>query len=445
MTSLAVSAKFARAARSAWQRVTAAWASASPTERATTVLLGIMIVGGIVLRIRAIWYPQDFTFDEPFFVPNAHNYLVGIKDSNDHPPLFKMFMSVGILLFGYNSAGWRFPALCFGILSMLLAYWLGKAYFRTARAGLMAAAFVAADGFFISYSRVGLMDGVLTSLLLWCMLAAVSARTWRGVLVTALLAGIAVSVKWSGVFIVIPAAVTMLLLGRVQFWSLLIFAVVPVVQTAVWLLALRLSHEPADFVSLWRLVRELVLHHVDMNRSTNPLNSSWYTWPIFYRPVIIKNTTHGVFRFYSSTVGNPVFWIAFDLFLVWSFIQLVARATAGGGGLRARLARLRDFLVGKPVGRPILLMLLGWAALLAPWTIIRNKFSFTHYYLPSYGFALLMLGGLVAHAERKWPRTVLVFVGLALLVAIYLAPVWGEFSIREHTVKRLLIPPTWRP
>ena len=445
MTSLAVTAKFARSARSAWQRVTAAWASASPTERATTVLLGIMIVGGIVLRVRAIWFPRDFTFDEPFFVPNAHNYLLGIKDNNDHPPLFKMFMSVGILLFGYDSAGWRFPALCFGILSVLLAYWLGKAYFRTARAGLMAAAFVAADGFFISYSRVGLMDGILTSLLLWCMLAAVSARTWRGVLVTALLVGIAVSVKWSGVFIVIPAVVTMLLLGRVRFWSLLIFAVVPVVQTAVWLLALRLSHEPTDLVSLWRLVKELVLHHVEMNRSSNPLNSSWYTWPIFYRPVIIKSTTHGVFRYYSSTVGNPVFWIAADLFLVWSLIQLVARATAGGGGIRARLARLKDFLVGKPVGKSILLTLLGWAALLAPWTIIRNKFSFTHYYLPSYGFALLMLGGLVAYFERKRPRTVLVFVGLALLVAICLAPVWGEFSLREHTASRLLFPPTWRP
>ena len=445
MTSTAVTAKFARAARSTWQRVTAAWASASLTERATTVLLGIMIVGGIVLRIRAVWHPPTFTFDEPFFVPNAHNYLLGIKDTNDHPPLFKLFMSVGILLFGYNSAGWRFPALCFGILSVVLAYWLGRAYFRTARAGLMAAAFVAADGFFISYSRVGLMDGILTSLLLWSMLAAISARTWRGVLVTALLVGVAVSVKWSGIFIVVPAVVTMLLVGRVRFWSVLIFAVVPVVQTGVWLLALRLSGEPTDLASLWRLVSGLVKHHVDMNLSTNPLNSSWYTWLIFYRPVVVKFSAHGVSKFYSSSVGNPVFWIAVDLFLIWSFIQFVARATAGGGGLRARLARMRDFLVGKPVGKPILLTLLGWAALLAPWTILRNKFSFTHYYLPSYGFALLMLGGLVAYSERKRPKTVLLFVALALVVAIYFAPVWGEFSIREQVANRRLIPPGWRP
>jgi dolichyl-phosphate-mannose--protein O-mannosyl transferase len=445
MTLPAFADKHMHDAGAAWQRVKATWASASQTEQATAVLLGIMIVGGIVIRIRAIWFPTTFTFDEPFFVPNAHNYLLGIKDSNDHPPLFKMFMSVGILLFGFNAAGWRFPALCFGILSILLAYWLGKAYFRSARAGLMAAAFVAADGFFISYSRVGLMDGDLTCLLLWTMLAAVSARTWRGVLVTGLLIGIAVSVKWSGVFIVVPAVVTMLLVGRVPFWSLLILAVAPVVQAGVWLLALRVSGEPTDLASLWQLVRGLLKKHVEMNHDSNPLNSSWYTWPIFYRPVIIKNTTHGLHKYYASTVGNPVFWIAVDLFLVWSFIQLVARATAGGWGMRARLARLWNFLVGKPIGKPILLTLLGWAAMLVPWAILRNKYSFLHYYLPSYAFALLTLGGLVAAIERKRPRTVLIFVALALVVAIYFAPIWGEFSIREYAVNRRLIPPAWRP
>jgi len=445
MTSPAVTAKFAQAARSNWQRVTAVWAQASLTERATTVLLGIMIIGGIVLRIRAVWNPTIFTFDEPFFVPNAHNYLLGIKDSNDHPPLFKMFMSLGILIFGFNSAGWRFPAVCFGILSVFLAYWLGRAYFRTARAGLMAAAFVAADGFFISYSRVGLMDGILTSLLLWCMLAAVSARTWRGVLMTALLVGIAASVKWNAVFIVIPAALTMLVLGRVRVWSLLIFAVVPLVQTGIWMLALWLTDEPADLLSLWHLVRGLLKKHVDMNHESNPLNSSWYSWPIFYRPVVIKLSNHGLAKFYASSVGNPALWIAFDLFLVWSFIRLAARAAAWRGGLRRRLGRMKELLVGKPVGKPALLTLFGWAAMLAPWTILRNKYSFSHYYLPSYAFALLTLGGIVAALERRRPRTVLIFVSVALAVAIFYAPVWGEFSIREPAANLRLILPTWRP
>ena len=46
----------------------------------------------------------------------------------------------------------------------------------------MAAAFVAADGFFISYSRSGLLDGMMISFMLWGMVAAVGARTWKGVI-----------------------------------------------------------------------------------------------------------------------------------------------------------------------------------------------------------------------------------------------------------------------
>jgi dolichyl-phosphate-mannose--protein O-mannosyl transferase len=83
--------------------------------------------------------------------------------------------------------------------------------------------------------------------------------------------------------------------------------------------------------------------------------------------------------------------------------------------------------------------------MIAPWTILRNKYSFTHYYLPAYAFALLTLGGLLAFSERKRPKTVLVFVALALVVAIYFAPIWGEFSMREYAANRRLIPPGWRP
>jgi dolichyl-phosphate-mannose--protein O-mannosyl transferase len=106
---------------------------------------------------------------------------------------------------------------------------------------------------------------------------------------------------------------------------------------------------------------------------------------------------------------------------------------------------MKEFLVGKAIGKPILLTLAGWAAMLAPWTILRNKYSFTHYYLPCYAFALLSLGGLMAFLERKRPRTVLVFVGLALAMAIWFAPIWGEFSMREYAANRRLIFPGWRP
>ena len=46
---------------------------------------------------------------------------------------------------------------------------------------------MAADGFFISYSRSGLLDGMMISFMLWGMVAALGARTWRGVLAAGVL------------------------------------------------------------------------------------------------------------------------------------------------------------------------------------------------------------------------------------------------------------------
>jgi dolichyl-phosphate-mannose-protein mannosyltransferase len=159
---------------------------AQPMERiAMGSLLGLLIVGGALLRVQGVGFPAYFTFDEELFVRNAHNYLLGLPDANDHPPLGKLVMAVGMALFGYNSLGWRFASVCFGLQSVLMAYWLAAQLFDR-RAGWLAAAFVAADGFFISYSRAGLLDGMLSCLVLWGVLAAVASRSWLGTLASAM-------------------------------------------------------------------------------------------------------------------------------------------------------------------------------------------------------------------------------------------------------------------
>src|SRR5512140_1587435 len=115
------------------------WASLSAVERATTVLLAVLVVGGIWLRIQGIDRPPWLTIDEDAFVPQAHHYLLGLPDTNDHPPLGKLFMAVGYLLLGYDPVGWRFAALCFGLQAIVIAYWLGRCLLDSSRAGWFAA------------------------------------------------------------------------------------------------------------------------------------------------------------------------------------------------------------------------------------------------------------------------------------------------------------------
>ena len=320
-----------------WRR---SWHALSRVERATTVVLSIMIVAGVVLRVRDIAFPPRFTFDEHHFVPNARRYLLGEADDNDHPPLGKLLIAVGLLMFGDNPTGWRAASLIFGLQSLVVAAALARALFANRRAGWFAAAFFAGDGFFLAYSRTALLDGGLTCLVLWSLLAAVTARTWRGVLACALLVGLAASVKWSGGMAVVPAVVAILVLRRAPRWSLLLFAAAPILHVALWLGTFPLSGRPADPRALLTLLHELLRRHIEIGRLQNPLASPWYTWPVLYHPIVVKLADHGTGRRYASSVGNPLLFFSSTIAILATLLAgVVASRERGGPICRSRARR----------------------------------------------------------------------------------------------------------
>lgn len=408
----------------------------------TSAILLVLIVAGIILRIQHLGAPDTFTFDEELFVKNAHNYLLLQPDLNDHPPLGKLVMSLGMLAFGYDSLGFRFTSLCFGIQNVIAAYWVARLLFGSSRSGWFAAAFVAADGFFISYSRVALLDGLLTCLVLWSVLAALTARGVRGVAFSAVLVGLATTVKWSGAFSLFPCLAILLWERRVRFWSLLTFALVPLVHAAIWMFSLRLTGKPHDPMALWQTMRDLFLHHVEMGHGHNDLASPWYTWLVLYRPIVVKWWLHGATHHYASSAGNPVLWFPATLLVVgvplFAFLRRVLPLQRWLK--REATSALRGFSL-----RGELFAALGWFALLSPWIVGRGSYTFSYHYLPSYAFALVLLGGAVSRCERAFPIAARNAVVLAGAVFFYFAPVWGEFSISESAANRRLVFHTWRP
>ena len=112
----------AEALRGRYAQLRQAWLDLPAPQRWITAFLVAMIVGGVVIRIQGVPWPTWFTFDEEPFVKNAHSYALSIADNNDHPPFGKMLIAVGMLIFGYNSLGWRFVPLLFGLQSVCLAY-----------------------------------------------------------------------------------------------------------------------------------------------------------------------------------------------------------------------------------------------------------------------------------------------------------------------------------
>ena len=432
----------AEAMRAKYVQLRQAWSAMPAPQRWVTAFLSIMIVGGVVLRIQGLAWPTWFTFDEEPFVKNAHSYALSIADNNDHPPFGKLLISVGMLIFGYNSLGWRFIPLLFGIQTVCLAYWLGRLTFGNKRAGWMAAAFVAADGFFISYSRSGLLDGIMISFMLWGMVAALGARTWKGVIAAGVLIGFSTSVKWSGAMTAIPAAVGILLYRRVSIFSILWLAVVPIVHILIWMGALRLTGKPSDPVSTWKVIIGLYKHHLDLGHYKNDLTSPWYGWPILMHPVVIKLSTSGLKSRYSSSVGNLLLWATSTLLVVAFPITTAVLA------IRTRFTRYWLMILDAPTTRGALLMLVGWFSFMAPWLATRTtrgNYTFSHYYLPCYAFLLVMIAGLAEYLERKHNRWIAGYIGLAFAVSLYYAPVWGEFAMTAAAAHHRLWFPTWRP
>jgi dolichyl-phosphate-mannose--protein O-mannosyl transferase len=405
----------------------------------TGYLLVLMIVGGIVLRLQNIGYPFQYGFDEEQMVTAARQFLIGVPDTGEccHPPLSKLLVGVSILMFGDNPVAWRYPALCFGLQSIVLVFLIGRSLFKDSRAGWLAAAFMAADGFNIAFSRDAFTEGMITCLVLWSMLAAITARGWAGVLTCAVLVGLAGSVKWSGFAVGLPACVAILMLRRVPWYSLVSFAVVPFVHLAIWMIGLYLIGHPNDPVSVWEEMRRRQDLHLGFVHGVNPLESAWYTWLVMYHPIVLKSVHAGNRVRLSSSVANLVLFVAADLCLF--ALPVVAGVVATSARWRRRWSEWFD----ADFSRALVILGVSWVSMMLLWFTGRIT-SYWYHYLTPWAFAILLVAGIVARLDQRFPKEVLTFVALMLAVSVYFAPIWAELPISTSGAYYRLLAPRWR-
>jgi dolichyl-phosphate-mannose--protein O-mannosyl transferase len=390
---------------------------------ATSALVIFLIVAGVYLRIQDVGYPFHHDFDESQYVGSAQAFLTGAPDPECcHPPMGKLIIGVGMLLQGNNPVGWRFMPLVFGLQCLVLVFLLATALFEDRRAGWLAAAFMAADGFFLSYSRSSLGDIIIAGLVLWSVLAAVTARGWGGAIACAVLIGTVTSVKWVGLLIVLPATLAIVLLKRAPWYVIFAFALVPVVHAAFWLLGFELTGKPTSLLFVVEEMQRRANFHLGFQHFINPLESAWYTWLVMWHPLVIKTAQVGDTLRMASAVGNPVLWFGADacLLLLPVFGALVALKPAW----RERWFQWFDLAAT----RAFAVLWVSWLSMLLLW--MSGKIStYWYHYLYAWGFALVLLAGVMARVDRRFPKVTLGFVVLVLVIAAWFVPVWAELPI----------------
>lgn len=93
------------------------------------------------------------------------NYLWFYPDNNGREGLFMNLIAFSFQIFGVTILGLKFPSIVFGTLTVLGTYLLTKELFRSQRAGLLAAFFVAFSFWAINFSRISFRAIMLPTIL----------------------------------------------------------------------------------------------------------------------------------------------------------------------------------------------------------------------------------------------------------------------------------------
>jgi dolichyl-phosphate-mannose-protein mannosyltransferase len=427
----------------------------SPRDLPLYLVLGAMLVLGIYLRLHDCQGPSAMRWDEHHYLNVAHAYLTGTYATDDHPPFGKLIITGAMRLVGDTPLGWRFASLVFGFANIGLCGWLAHVVWRRGRAGLIAGAFVAADGFFIAYTRAALLDGMIVAFAVAGIATLLSARNWRHVVGAALLLGGCGSFKLNGVTFICSGLVICGVTRRLRPWTPLLALVSAAVFYLQSAFALVMTGRSGTIPAVIAENRKLIAHHLSYS-VVNPNSSHWYTWVLPWKPIWLwrdVDTVSGAIRG-LITLGNPLLW--------WGATAavLAAASVVVRLGWRRLWPLLRDASPSPAAGPPapegpdvpllalesragvLAWVLLVWAAPVAFW-VPSLRDAYLYHYLPAYTFALVLLAGLCDRLYARWPLPTLIGLCVVLEVSVFYAPLWSELPISEDALNARLFP-IWR-
>jgi len=146
-------------------------------------------------------------FDEAHYIPAVRKIMMGQPANNEHPPLSKALMILGIIVFGDNPIGWRFFISLCGAASIYILGRLAVKLTGSWRTGLLAAALFAFDISSFNLSSIAMLDAPA---LAFSLLAALLFLQERYVF-SGLSMGLALLCKTSSLFILLALLVYNLL------------------------------------------------------------------------------------------------------------------------------------------------------------------------------------------------------------------------------------------
>ena len=409
---------------------------------------------GLALRLWNLDSPKGKIFDEIYYATNAESLLQkGVEIDSEsglaqfivHPPTGKWLIASGIKLFGNNEFGWRFAAAIVGSISIILMYFTAKKLFNNKLLSVFAASLISLDGLHLVHSRIALLDIFLLFFIQIAVLAFLQSKYW----ISALTLGLACSVKWSGLYVLIALAFYVLILDirknrylglqfpiremarRNLLFRFLQFGIFPVfIYIASWFswfitnTGWDRNYSSNPLFSLWHYHSEILNFHTKLTDS-HPYSANPWSWLIQGRPTSFFYETPKSCGGASCSqeilaLGTPILWWAATLALLVTIGYWVSK---------------RDWQA------EILLVVIGASYL--PWFAIQERTMFSFYAIAFEPFLLLTLVYLLSKVPKNQRRIALIFTAIVLVNFLYFLPIFLGLPITYNSWSDRMWFPSW--
>lgn len=397
---------------------------------AVLVMALVTLVVGVWGRVWNLGFPPQKMWDEIYFPVMANKYLRGVEFFDLHPPLGKFIIAWSIALFGNTPFAWRLTPAIFGIALIALAGAVGWYLFRERVAVPLVVLLFAGETILIVHSRTGVMDIFLVFFVMATFLVALWAREQGHALLTAVLLGLAISIKWAAFPVAIPAGYVLWRKGLLKPFVASLWVSVAIYLALVYVE--RLIIVTSNPLQAWVEVWSWHLQAADKIDAAIPhlWGSPWWSWPVMLRPIRYEYLVDADAQLrVVLAIGNPLVWWSSTLAVLAGLFELARRAIS------------RSF----DLDDPLVPIVLGYVVLLLPW-VPGTRVPYIYNYLPIYAFALLALAYWLVRiwrGPRLGPWLVVFFAALALATTLYYIPLATTLPIDQDDLMRRILFDSW--
>lgn len=391
------------------------------TRYAPSLLL-LILAFAFFSRMYLIHQPSGYVFDEVYHAvtaklisrndTRAYEWWNPVPEPNTavdwlHPPLAKYFQAFSILVFGETAFGWRFSSVIFGVGVIWMTFLVASMAFKNERLALLAALLASFDGLLLVQSRIAMNDIHVTFfILLSCYWYLHHFRlsnkneeyvvfSWR-LLLSIAAAGLAIASKWSGVFALGAIGIgefirlMMALAGSqrqsvvklttlLRLFFLLVAAIV--IPGLIYLLSYsQMFLQGKDLNHFLELHNQTWRYQTNL-KATHPYQSRPWQWVLDLRPVwyaVDYSSKENVSNIFA--LGNPLLFWGGALAVLTSFAYVLKKFAAA---LKTK-SKIQ-------VETAIILLLIIWYLIVwAPWTV-SPRIMFFYHYTPAVPFLSILL------------------------------------------------------